>query len=44
MPNAYAMEASIAQLTAMGFSRTAASDALRQTNYDANAAAERLLS
>ena len=44
MPSVAAAEGSVAQLTAMGFSRPKALEALRQANYDVSAAADKLLS
>ena len=43
MPSVAAVEGLVAQLVGMGFSRTVALDALRQTEYDVAAAADKLL-
>jgi NACalpha-BTF3-like transcription factor len=43
MPSTALVEGHVAQLTAMGFSRAAALEALRACKYDVTAAADRLL-
>ena len=43
MPSVAAAEGAVTQLVQMGFTRQRALEALRQTQYDVSAAAERLL-
>ena len=43
MPSSAAVEGQLAQLTQMGFTRSAALDALKACSYDVTAAADRLL-